>query len=361
MSDSAAPHHRYFIAWPDVAAGVRELQGVRDESHGVPDARYALAVLAELEPLLSGPARHFYLTKDTHRLPEYGAHVVAILLLEERCKVPEYGRQVGAVLRNMTTRPYLGFRLRSTPGRLEATLIFEYVRDWYLHLRSRATVRDDPPQVVPQPRILRIPLGYQSQRLLSHRTMSERTLDTFFAGDVATPFARNNYRYWIPPSKTVSRRQLWRVLKEMQATGEWRIELDDVRPDEPAAKGRNYLKYSERMMNSRICIAPRGSNAESYRFYEGLRAGCLVLTSPFPDEPFLRDAPAIVVDNWRQLPDLMRRYARDIDTLERYREAGLAWWEKHCSEPVIARHLASILALSPSQVLQEETSPEPAA
>lgn len=348
MSEFAQPqHHRYFLAWPIVAAGVQELSGPRDPSVTVPDARYALAILAELEKLLPEPRLHFYLTKDTHELPEYGPHVVSVLLLEERSKIPEYALQIRAILRNMVDRPFLGFRIRPRFGRLEAASIFEYARDWALHLRSRTTLRDVPPQVVKQPQILRIPLGYQSQQIVPQRTMAERTLDTFFAGDVASPFHRNDYRYWVPPTKTLARRQLWRVLQQLHASGEWRIELNNVRPEEGVAQGAAYQSYSERMMNSRICIAPRGSNAESYRFYEGMRAGCMVLSNPYPDEPFLRAAPAVIVDDWRQLPELLRRYARDIDTLERYRAAGLAWWDTYCSEPVVARQLAEHFNAAP--------------
>jgi hypothetical protein len=101
------------------------------------------------------------------------------------------------------------------------------------------------------------------------------------------------------------------------------------------------------MMNSRICVAPRGSNWESYRFYEGLRARCLVFTSPFRNEPFLRGAPVITVASWSELLGLPSRYARDIDTLERYRLASVAWWKSHCSEPVIARQLAEQLNREP--------------
>jgi hypothetical protein len=72
----------------------------------------------------------------------------------------------------------------------------------------------------------------------------------------------------------------------------------------------------------------------------------VVFTSPFRDEHFLRGAPVITVDSWRGLPKLLRRYARDIDTLERYRLASLAWWNDHCSEPVIARQLATQLNCS---------------
>ena len=337
--------------WPDSSAPLRELSGPDDRSGGVPDVRYALAVLAELGPLLNGPPRHFYLTKDPDRLPEYGSHVVAMLLEEERCKIPAYALQVGSVIRNMSENPYLGFRIRPAPATLIGASLFEYVRDHALRMRSFARVRKGAQPVLAHPNILRIPLGYQSQQTLPQRSMSERSLDTFFAGDIATPFPYNDYRYWIPPTKTVTRRQLWNVLDTLRRSGEWNIVLDDVRPDNSgpqpsSAKALDYQSYSERMMNSRICVAPRGSNWESYRFYEGLRAGCLVITSPFRNEPFLRGAPVITVDSWRELPKLLRRYARDIDTLERYRLASLAWWNDHCSEPVIARQLATQLNCS---------------
>ncbi len=354
MLATASPpgNHRYFVLWPDSSAPLRELSGPSDTSSGVPDVLYPLSILAELAPLLQGPPRHFYLTKDPDNLPEYGRHVVAMLLEEERCKLPAYALQVGCVIRNMSGSPYLGLRLRPAPAKLIAASLFEYARDHVLRMRSRIRVRHEPPQVVRHPCILRIPLGYQSQQLLPQKPMAARTLDTFFAGDIATPFPRNNYRYWIPPSKAVTRRQLWNVLDRLRRSGEWHIQLNDLRPEDAHSrhsqpKSADYQSYSERMMNSRICIAPRGSNWESYRFYEGMRAGCLVFTSPFRDEPFLRGAPVVTVDSWSQLPGLLRRYARDIDTLERYRLASLAWWKDHCSEAVIARRLAEQLNHEP--------------
>jgi hypothetical protein len=349
---SAPRKHRYFVMWPDSSATLRELTGPDDGSSGVPDVLYPLAVLAELAPLLNGSPRHFYLTKDPDRLPEYGSHVIAMLLEEERCKVPAYALQVGNVIRNMSDSPYLGFRLRPSPAKLIGASLFEYARDHFLRMRSRMRIRHEPPQVVRRQRILRIPLGYQSQQLLPQKPMVERTLDIFFAGDIATSFPRNNYRYWIPPSKTVTRRQLWDVLDHLRRSGKWRIQLNDLRPEDAhpersTANAVDYQSYSDRMMNSRICVAPRGSNWESYRFYEGMRAGCLVITSPFPNEPFLRGAPVITVDSWSELPGLLSRYARDIDALEGYRLASLAWWKSHCSEPVIARRLAEQLNSGP--------------
>ncbi len=339
MSEGA--RHRYFLSWPDIGSPPRELRGPGDEQTGVADVRYPLAILAKLDPMLDGPQRHFYLTKDPVNLPEYGPHVIAVLLQEERAKTPAYALEVGAVIRNLSDCPYLGFRARPTSPKLAGALLFEYARDWALRARSLSRVRRTSP-VVDRPRIVRIPLGYQSQQELPQRPMAERTLDTFFAGDIATPFLRGDYRAWIPPSKTLARRELWRALADLRKNSEWRIELDDVRPDKAQAAA-SYTSYSERMMNSRICVAPRGSNWETYRFYEGLRAGCLVVTNPVAPEPFLRDAPVIIVDSWRELPRLLRRYARDVNTLEQYREAAVHWWRERLSEPVIARQLAQAL------------------
>jgi hypothetical protein len=83
--------------------------------------------------------------------------------------------------------------------------------------------------------------------------------------------------------------------------------------------------------------------AETFRLYEGLRAGCLVITNRLPDEPFLRGAPVIQVDHWKELPGLLRKYARGIDALEHYRRASLEWWQNHCHEKVIGPQFAHFL------------------
>jgi hypothetical protein len=335
---------RYFTCWPDSSAATVELAGPYWHAGVSPDLRYPLAILARLESRLANSGLHFYFTKDPIRLPEYGKHVVPVLILEERAKIPAYARHVGGILRNLPSRPFLGFRFHPRPGKLEITETFEYLRDWVTHLRSRVHLVTQSPHaevVSKTPRIFTLPLGYQSQQEVPQRLMAERTLDTFFAGDVATPFGRNNYRYWIPPSKSIARRQLWRVLTQLRDSGEYRIELDALRPEESDKSA--YSSYSDRLMNSRICVAPRGSVSETYRFYEGLRAGCLVVANHFPPETFLKGAPVLVVDRWEELPGIMRKYARDLAVLERYCAASLDWWKSHCSEEVIAASLLQFL------------------
>jgi hypothetical protein len=101
--------------------------------------------------------------------------------------------------------------------------------------------------------------------------------------------------------------------------------------------------YSGKMMNSRICLAPRGTMAETFRHYEGWRAGCLVVSNMLDAEPLFEGAPVIQIDNWKELPALMRIYARDLDALEHYRKASLEFWQTTCSEPVVAAKVAQFL------------------
>jgi hypothetical protein len=343
----APSRNQYFAAWPLANGAVIELpNGCVWNKSLLPEWRYPLAVLAEAETAIQDGGLHFYLTKDPNCLPEYGRHVVAVLLQEERCKIPAYALHVRAVVRNLHSTPFLGLR---QPGvnRITAVLAFEYARDWARHYRSRRTLRK-PPSEWPQPlhttpRIYTIPLGYHSQEELTQIPMEDRTLDSFFAGELATRLPLTTYRYWISTSKAEARKQLWRVLQQLKRDPQWRIDIDNIGVGESGSRAAQFNTYSRKMMDSRICLAPRGSMAETFRLYEGMRAGCLVITNRLPDEPFLRDAPVIQVDHWKELPDLLKKYARDINALEHYRQASLAWWQNHCHEKVIGAHVAHFL------------------
>ena len=221
----------------------------------LPEIRYPLAVLAEAESHLSSGPRHFYFTKDPDRLPEYGPHVVAVLILEERCKLPAYAGHVGAVIRNMQSTPLLGFTPRPRMGRLEAVLAFEYARDWAMHLasqRKQKRFRASVPARAAQKSSIS-PLGYHSQELMSYVPMRERRLDAFFSGDFQVSMAARDYRRYTSTSKIEARKQLWRCLQHLAAEPEWMIERTEISADRASSNAVAYASYSERMQQSRIC------------------------------------------------------------------------------------------------------------
>ncbi len=313
--------------------------------------RYVYDVLEQALPAVQADALRFYITKEAWFLPEYGRDVVGILLQEERCKVPVYGRHVRAVIRNLHSQPFLGYCpsrvLTSGFSKLDAVLTFEYLRDTLTNLKSRRALAnpptDFPAPVRAQPLTIPLPLGYHSQVELPQIPMARRPLDTFFAGQVATPPQRG-YQRLLSSSKIEARRQIWQVLQVLQKEGKWHLDLGTLSAADRSAQAASFSSYSEKMMQSRICVAPRGSMADTFRAFEGLRAGCLVVANALPKDAFMYPrAPLLYVHHWRELGSILTRYARDIDTLEQWREKSLAWWHNHLRPEIMAVYLAQHL------------------
>jgi hypothetical protein len=310
--------------------------------------RYPYDVLEAALPQVHTEGLRFIFTKDAYRLPEYGLNVVGVLLQEERCKVPVYGRHVRAVIRNLLTYPFLGYRPRFEFDRLDAVLTFEFVRDSYTCLRARYALAH-PPAAYPEPvrrdpRTIRLPLGYHSQVELPQIAMADRPLDTFFAGQVGETIPAGSYKHYTSTSKIQARKQIWRELRTLQAKAKWRMDLGDIAADQQYQVPTAFSSYSEKMMQSRICVAPRGSMADSYRAFEGLRAGCLVVANRLPKDEFLYPhAPLIILDHWRELGGILDRYARDIEALEQWRARSLAWWHDHLRPEAVAVMVAQRL------------------
>lgn len=322
--------HRYFAAWPQ-SDSVVELKNGSVWDHSFPaEWRYPLAVLSVAEQSIQDHSLHFYLTKDANKLPEYGPHVVAVLLQEEHCRIPAYACHIRGVVRSLPCTPFPGFRFHP----LNLVLAFEYLRDQMFHKRSKQLLRaahpEWPSRLHAIPRIYTIPVGYHSHEELAPMPMRERSIDLFFPEETDAP-----YRFWT--SETQTRRQLREVLDQLRKHPEWHIHLDK------SSAGDAVARTAHKMMNSRICLAPRGATAETFRLYEGLRAGCLVIANPLPEEPFLKGAPVLQVNHWNELPDLLRKYARDLDALEHYHQASLDRWQNHCHEKVIGPQVGLFL------------------
>ncbi len=307
--------------------------------------RYPYDVLEQALPAVRATGLHFYFTKDAYRLPEYGAHVVSMLLQEERCKVPVYGRYIRATIRNLMSEPFFGWRPHAHLGRVEAVLTFEYARDCYTHWKSRWAQAHPPadwPQPIrKQPLTLRIPLGYHSQVEVPYLPIKDRALDMFFAGQVRHAVAKTDYKYWTSSSKFEVRGQLWRELSRLQ--GDWRIDLGEIASTDNKSHAQTYDTYSEKMMNTRICVAPRGSMPDSFRHFEGMRAGCLIVSNRLPVEPYLHDAPMLVIDHWREIEGILNKYGRNDEYLQQMGDRARAWWETRLTPEIIGRYIAGEL------------------
>jgi len=102
-------------------------------------------------------------------------------------------------------------------------------------------------------------------------------------------------------------------------------------------------EYSQRLMDSKICLAPRGTSLETFRYYEGLRYGCVVLTEEQPPHWFYSDAPAIVVDHWDELPSLIPYLLAHPNVLQQKHREALDWWEHVASEEACTDYMVDCI------------------
>ena len=102
-------------------------------------------------------------------------------------------------------------------------------------------------------------------------------------------------------------------------------------------------RYSEIMADTKICLAPRGSSVETYRFFEGMRQGCVVICNRLPPHWFYVGCPAIQIDDWGNLEAEVRALTADPQRLLDLHRETVAWWRTKLSEPAIGSLIAKCL------------------
>ena len=253
------------------------------------------------------------LTWSTTELPVEGPDVAAVVLADEASRRPAYSPRIGALFKCYGDRPRI---TRPRPGKLGLAIALQEARRWAEALRDP---RAGPPA---HP----VPLGLVRPLAVKPRPMSERDIDVAFAGSVEEDHRR------LPSAKTVSRRAMVAALPpspHLRTTEGFGASL--------AASAQD---YADELGRTKVLLAPRGGSVETFRFYEGMLAGCVVVTEPLPPFWFYRGAPAVVIRDWRKLPRLLDLLLSDPPRLERRRAAALEWWDERLSPTAVGRYMA---------------------
>jgi hypothetical protein len=198
--------------------------------------------------------------------------------------------------------------------------------------------------------ILTIPLGTFNQVHLPVPPMRERTVDLAFAGSVEHS---GSWRQRMASPKVQARREMLAAVRALGARRpSLRVDLR-VTGSFKASEATSPAEYSASLVAARICLAPRGTSAETFRVLEGLRAGCIVIADRLPRRAFYDGSPVIQLDRWDRLAEVVEPLLADPAELARRQAAGLVWWRERCSEEAVGAALARRLnALTPPRAGQ---------
>lgn len=309
------------------------------------DTVYFSRMLAEAERRAPVDGLTYYLTWSAERLPRVGDDVVAVVLSDEAARRPAYTDDVRAVFKCYGGRPRL--TRRPQPTQLGAVTALQDLRriaeaaSEQASVAARRLIGRAPRPVHP------IPLGYWNQVEVDVPPITERGVDVSFAGSVEEPRHGSSLTGGLLESpKVVSRRQMLAELEGFERENPTRTLDVKTIPSFGAVGREDAGDYSRRLANTKICLVPRGGSVETYRWFEAMRVGCIVISEPMPPFWFYRGSPAIEVADWRELPSILERLLADPAEQRARSAASVDWWNRRLSEEAVGAFVASRLMQS---------------
>jgi hypothetical protein len=264
------------------------------------------------------------------------------------CRIPKYVDKVKAIFKCITRPPigcnplfklsYLNLVTLVWFGRL-CLIRLPYFSN-YLYSMIKA-LQANTARVAP---IFSIPLGYFNSYVeLPMKEVDDRQYDVSFLGSIQ----KNNapiwsLKHWIENPKNLSRKVMISNIKSVQLKyPSLRVKLLQTSSFGPTSNEN----YHETMMDTKICLVPRGTSWESFRFYEGLMYGCILITESLPPVWFYENAPIIRISDWSELEIILPKLLENkVLMLEKHQES-LNWWNTKCSEVIVGKYIADKLNL----------------
>jgi hypothetical protein len=305
---------------------------------------YWVRVFKELEKCLSMSGFTFYLVSNhilVDELPSYGDNVVAVVRSDEECWIPPYLGKVRYVFKTYGFQPWCGASLR---GQSPASVL-KCVRDWGLwSLHYLSYLRQNGFWPVRGDRKMVVPLGYARQTDLPGKPFETRRYLVGFLGSIENrKYSRFSPKRLLATPKYVARSRLAESLQELIAWAPDKVFYGTTASFTESTMTGAGDRYTEIMADTKIALAPRGSSVETYRFFEAMRQGCVVICDRLPPHWFYIDCPAIQIDHWGNLEAEVRALSADPERLVDLHRKSLAWWEEKLSERAVAQVIAACL------------------
>lgn len=336
--------HRYFVC---LGAGTPPIAWDLDDRAQLVrfDCAYFGRAFQAMERDLRADGLTVYMTWDLRELPSYGDDVVAVVLGDEESRIPAYVERVRAVFKCYGVRPFAGPNPLRARTWLSVLVWLQRARRSMRHLpddlravRGRMAGRQTAP-------VIHIPLGYYNQLEIPLKPFADRATSVFFAGSLERRLVRSrgSLRRWVRSPKPVARQQMLDALAMFQRRHPNEPVHVRLTPTFSATTRTDAEAYSYDLMDAQICLVPRGGSVETYRFFEALRYGCVVVCESLPPTPFYAGSPAVVLDRWSDLPRTLERLLGDPAGLHLHHERALAWWHEHCSEAAVGALMATCI------------------
>ncbi len=297
---------------------------------------YFTSVMSELSTVLKGFAQYtFVFTRSVSELPQKfdnTANLVVLVMGDEWARVPTYASRCLAVFKAPGQHMKLAMH-RGWP-RFNAMAVVQYLRQ-----QSKRIPRHHKN---PENNIFAIPYGYYRLPTRDRVTpINSRTIDAAFTGSVDH---KHRLGGLVKTNKVLSREKMVETVDHWKQGKPYKVDVK-LSSYFPKAKDQpQFDDYPATLMDTKICLSPRGTHLETYRLCEGMYYGCVVVAEEQPDHWFAESSPAFIINDWSGLPDLLDELLGNPLRLEALQKASLQYWENTLAPASVGQNMNQCLA-----------------
>lgn len=192
-------------------------------------------------------------------------------------------------------------------------------------------------------RYFHFPLGYSRQLLEGfNRTILSRNTNVFFSGNLHQ--GRRFFYYGLASFKNVPFFIAHRLQRILKIKYDFLFKKSYIRFTNGFGKGLSATEYTEKLFDSKIVLCPPGiSNSETYRLYEAMKAGCVIISEPLPAKPFYENMPIITIDSWANISNIIDQVLADEPQMLMRQKAVIAHWNERLSENATAYYIVDCI------------------
>lgn len=118
-----------------------------------------------------------------------------------------------------------------------------------------------------------------------------------------------------------------------------------IRKNSAFGKGFGPKEYLNLLADSKMALAPEGNFSNvTFRHFEALLKGCVVISGPLPDIGPYASFPAFQVEEWHTIPALFERLLKQPEELENALSQGLQYYQQVIAPSAVANFVSKALA-----------------
>ena len=109
-------------------------------------------------------------------------------------------------------------------------------------------------------------------------------------------------------------------------------------------RGYSKKEYKSFLLQTKILLCPAGFvSPETFRLFEGLNAGCIVISEKLPELDIYRDVPVIQIDSWKEGLCRANELLSNPAMMQQIQDSGIMWWNYNCSCNAVAKRISKLI------------------